>query len=90
MLILRIVESLENIEIIRSLFRKYESWLGFDLCFQGLEQELATLPGAYALPYGRLFLASFQDNIAGCIALRHFGDQLDICEMKRLFVRESF
>ena len=81
-------ETAEQIEEIRRLFREYEAWLGLDLCFQGFEAELAGLPGKYAPPSGRLFLASVDGKPAGCIALRKLED--GICEMKRLFVREDF
>lgn len=81
-------ESSEQIEETRRLFREYEAWLGIDLCFQSFEAELADLPGKYALPSGRLFLAVVDEKIAGCIALRKLDDE--ICEMKRLFVREDF
>ena len=72
----------------RSLFREYEAWLNLDLCFQGFEDELAGLPGKYALPYGRLLLAYQDEQSAGCIALRKLPN--NICEMKRLFVRNDF
>ena len=82
------VESFEEIEDARRLFREYEAWLDVDLCFQSFEEELKNLPGRYAAPTGRLFLALTDEKPAGCIALRKIND--DICEMKRLFVRDDF
>ncbi len=82
------VETKTDIEAARKIFREYESWLGLDLCFQGFEEELNNLPGKYALPKGRLYLAEVGGEVAGCIALRPLGP--DMCEMKRLFVRETF
>jgi len=65
----------------------YETWFGMSLCFQGFEEELANLPGKYAPPDGRLYLAYVDEELAGCIALRKFED--DVCEMKRLFLRKN-
>lgn len=79
----------KHIEMIRSLFIEYQQWLNFSLCFQGFDKELAELPGKYAEPKGRLYLAKCNGAIAGCIALRPMDDEL-VCEMKRLFVREPF
>jgi putative acetyltransferase len=59
-----------------------------NLCFQNFEQELAGLPGEYALPDGRLLLAEYEGLLAGCVALHKW--QADICEMKRLYLRSSF
>ncbi|HKP71125.1 MAG TPA: GNAT family N-acetyltransferase [Pyrinomonadaceae bacterium] len=78
----------EMIAQARGLFREYEAWLAMDLCFQNFENEVAELPGKYAPPLGRLYLAYVDDELAGCIAMRPLGD--GICEMKRLFVRDGF
>lgn len=79
----------EQIETIRTLFTEYQRWLNFSLCFQGFDQELAQLPGKYAAPGGRLYIADYHNKTAGCIALRPMKDD-GVCEMKRLFVREEF
>ena len=79
----------DQIAEAKTLFREYESWLGMSLCFQGFEEELATLPGKYAPPKGTLLLAYYDDELAGCIALRPM-QEAGVCEMKRLFVRDDF
>jgi ribosomal protein S18 acetylase RimI-like enzyme len=68
----------------RNLFVRYADTLGIDLEFQGFSRELATLPGSYAPPLGRILLAEFSGNYVGCVALRPLESK--ICEMKRLFV----
>jgi putative acetyltransferase len=68
----------------RRLLEQYEASLDVDLRYQGFEEELAGLPGAYAPPRGRLLLAVDGSAPAGCVALRPLGD--DVCEMKRLYV----
>lgn len=80
--------SAADIERVKDLFREYEQSLDVDLCFQGFEQELAGLPGAYAPPRGRLLLAMDGGRAAGCVALRPLTS--DTCEMKCLYVRPDF
>lgn len=87
------------------LFREYAASLSVDLSFQNFETEVATLPGDYAPPNGRLLLA-FVDDVDGCNAARservgvpapcYAGcvalRKIDdhICEMKRLYVSEAY
>jgi GNAT superfamily N-acetyltransferase len=80
-----------DIALARALFVEYARWLAVDLGFQGFEQELATLPGAYERPRGRLLLAGEPGDAFGCIALRPLDPEGDgarmIGEVKRLYVR---
>jgi GNAT superfamily N-acetyltransferase len=91
-----------DITLARGLFIEYAQWLKVDLCFQGFDEELATLPGAYAPPRGRLLLAGRPGEAFGCIALRPLaGDSSSSCgaparptdawvaEVKRLYVQPA-
>lgn len=78
----------DDLAAVRRLFRAYADWLAVDLRFQDFAQELATLPGAYAPPRGRLLLAKVAGEAAGCVALRPL--EPGICEMKRLWVEPGF
>ncbi len=82
------VDSQEHLDDVRMLFTEYVDSLGFDLHFQEYEREYARLPGEYAPPDGRLFLALCDGKVAGCIALRKIDEHT--CEMKRLYVRPLY
>lgn len=78
----------DDLPEVLTLFREYADSLGVDLSFQDFDRELATLPGDYVPPRGALLLAEHAAAVAGCVALRPLG--VDVCEMKRLFVRPAF
>jgi GNAT superfamily N-acetyltransferase len=99
---LRRADAPADVALARELFVEYARWLDVDLCFQGFDTELATLPGAYAPPRGRLLLAGMPSAAFGCIALRPLEAQRGcgtgaatsdhaegIGEVKRLYVQPA-
>lgn len=78
----------KDLDEVRRLFAEYAASLAIDLTFQNFDAELGHLPGKYAPPGGRLYLAKCGDGTAGCVALRPFDKTR--CEMKRLFVRPAY
>jgi ribosomal protein S18 acetylase RimI-like enzyme len=88
LLIIRRATTEEGLAQARELFIEYGASLSVDLRFQNFDEELATLPGDYAPPRGRLLIAIHENEIAGCVALREIEES--VCEMKRLYVRPNF
>src|ERR1700735_2657539 len=80
--------SASRIAQARELFLEYAQSLGFSLCFQNFDHELAALPGDYAPPEGCLLLAEYETQLAGCVALHQL--EPGVCEMKRLYLRPQF
>lgn len=62
-------------------FKKY-------LEIQRYDHEIENLEEKYGLPQGRLYIASCENKVAGCVALRPLNNTQ--CEMKRLYVKPEF
>ena len=62
-------------------FKKY-------LEIQNYDDELEHLEKKYGLPDGRLYIAYYNNEVAGCISLKKIDEKN--CEMKRLYVRLEF
>jgi len=94
---IRLASGAADLDAARALFIEYAHAIGIDLCFQGFDAELASLPGKYAPPAGRLFLAGPPGDVCGCIALRPLPPSAfpaaetafapPVGEVKRLYVR---
>jgi GNAT superfamily N-acetyltransferase len=76
-----------DIPDVRAMLGQYVAWIGLDLAFQEIDEELAELPGDYAPPRGVLLVAVEGDHLIGMIGLRPLEGTA--CEMKRLFVRPT-
>ncbi len=55
------------------------------LKLQNYDHEADNLENKYGRPFGRLYIAFVDGQVAGCIALRKIDK--DNCEMKRLYVK---
>lgn len=92
---IEIVEAYAYKDEIKALFNEYTDTLvegdskfkGY-LKLQNYDHETDNLEEKYGLPYGRLYLAIFDGNVAGCIALRKLD--AENCELKRLYVKPKY
>ena len=55
---------------MRTLFREYRAELAVEPCFRAFDAEIASLPGSYVRPQGKLLLARVVGQPVGCIGLR--------------------
>ncbi len=82
-------------EEVRPLFREYTDMILENvpsfrayLDLQHYDDELACLERKYGPPEGRLYLARWDGEAAGCAGLRKLDENR--CELKRLYVRPAF
>lgn len=77
--------SAQQAQDFRALTRAYLEWLGEDLGFQGIERELASLPGSYAADQGGHMLLAYEcaaggggeEECVGAVALRRLAGHTD-------------
>jgi ribosomal protein S18 acetylase RimI-like enzyme len=75
----------QDITAAKRLCLEYAESLGFSLCFQGFDAEMAEFPASYSTPRrGALRLGLLDGQPAGIVALRDLGQ--GVCEMKRMYV----
>ena len=92
---LEIKEGYEYNKEIRELFTEYadlviagdKSFIEY-LKMQHFDQEIEHLEEKYGYPNGRLYIAFYDGNLAGCIGLKELHNE--VCEMKRLYVKPEF
>lgn len=85
---IKILDGANHLDEVKNLIEEYTKFLGRDLTFQHLDDELSDLAKKYCPPYGRLLCAKVDDKVIGCVAYHKFDDER--CEMKRLFVLEGY
>jgi ribosomal protein S18 acetylase RimI-like enzyme len=83
---------------VRELLAEHIAWDTSQVSRLGLDGQEAldfyyasgeeALPGVYAPPGGRMFLATHSEKAAGCGAFHRMTQ--DTCEMKRMYVRPEF
>ncbi len=84
-----IVESPQDFEIARELFKEYADSLGFDLGFQNFEKELQDIHVQYHKPEGGLILVlDGEGKAAGCVGVRRWDDETS--ELKRMYIRDAY
>ncbi len=80
----------EQLNQVRYLLRNYGQLRNSlnEVALPEPQKELDFLPGQYMMPDGCLLLALYDNQPAGCVALRKRKDET--CELRRLFVEERF
>jgi putative acetyltransferase len=86
--LIRPVATDADLEEARRLIGEYAAAFGLPGKDPAVLDEIRELPGAYAPPTGGLWLAEWDREIAGCVALRRHSEEE--AEMKRLYTRPAF
>lgn len=84
---MKIVDGKPYIQQIKELIIEYAKWLGRNLSFQNIDDELKDPAPKYTAPEGELLVAVEGEDVLGMIAYHKHSDIR--CEMKRLYVKPS-
>ena len=92
---IEIVLAYMHTQEINALFSEYTNMLMTNdssfqnyLDIQHYEEEIIDIEKKYGMPFGRLYLAYCNGEVAGCIGLKNIDKKN--CEMKRLYVKPQF
>ncbi|WAW15393.1 GNAT family N-acetyltransferase [Peptostreptococcus equinus] len=92
---INIIEDYDKKEQIRTLLSEYISEIISSddsikkvLRFQNFEEEFNNLEKKYYPPNGKIFIAYYKNELAGCVAITKLD--MDKCELKRLYVRPKY
>lgn len=92
---IKIISAFDFPQEVGELFQEYTDMLiagdgAFQkyLDIQHYNEEIQHLDTKYGVPFGRLYIAYYDGELAGCIGMRRIDEQN--CEMKRLYVRPKF
>ena len=80
-----IIDGKEYLVQVKELIDEYLTYLGRDLTFQNIDEELNDLTKKYCSPNGEILVAIENNNILGMVAYHRLSEK--VCEMKRLYVR---
>lgn len=94
---LKLVYAYDRTAEVGELFKEYtdmliegDSEFAEYLKIQKYDKELENPASKYGMPEGRLYLAYYEDKLAGCIGLKKLDEEGQQCELKRLYVRPQF
>lgn len=92
---IKLIPAYDHLQEVHLLFSEYtdllihgDSTFAQYLEIQNYDDEMRHLENKYGMPKGRLYLAYFDEELAGCIGLKKIDSAN--CEMKRLYVRPQF
>jgi putative acetyltransferase len=87
-LVITVCKSITDFQIAKGITNNYIDWLGIDLGFQHVDDELQGFEIMYNEPVGCFLIAKRNGSTVGGVGCRNL--ERGICEMKRLYVYEGF